>query len=181
MALVVEDGTGKADAESLISVADATSYHAARGNTAWADLASDTVREQMLRRATDYMQATYKQRWKGVPVTTTQALDWPRAYVEREYSYSTATTPPSSIDGNLWWPSNEVPVAVQRACAELALRAIDGDLAPDLDAPVIREKVGPIETEYAVGARQSTVFRAIEGMLAPFFAASGGMLKVTRA
>lgn len=180
MALIVEDGTGKADAESYISVADATAYHAARGNSAWAGLASDTVREQMLRRATDFMVATYKQRWKGVPVSTVQALDWPRAYVEREYSYSTLGTPPSSIDGNLWWPSDEVPTAVQRACAELALRAIDGDLAPDLGAPVVREKVGPIETEFAPGARQTTVFRAIEGMLAPFFIAGGGQIKVVR-
>jgi hypothetical protein len=174
MALEVEDGTGKADAESYISVADASAYHEARGNTAWAGLASDTEREQMLRRATDFMTATYRERWAGYRVSTTQALDWPRYEVPIK---------DVTVGGQFpaYYASDEVPVAVQRACAELALRAIDGDLAPDLDAPVIREKVGPIETEYAVGARQSTVFRAIEGMLAPFFATSGGMLKVSRA
>jgi hypothetical protein len=36
MALIVEDGTGLANAESYVSVADATTYHANIGNTAWA-------------------------------------------------------------------------------------------------------------------------------------------------
>ena len=181
MALIVEDGTGKADAEAFISAADASTYHTARGNAAWAALASDTVREQMLRKATDYMQQIYKLRWKGVPVTTTQALDWPRAYVSREYVYSTAGTPPSSIDGTLWWPSDEVPTAVARACAELALRAIDGDLAEDLDVPVTSETVGPISVTYAAGARQTKTYRAIDAMLSPFLEGTGGMLKVSRA
>ncbi|MBW2635985.1 MAG: hypothetical protein JRC86_00410 [Deltaproteobacteria bacterium] len=38
MSIVVEDGTGKADAETLISVADATAYHTARGNAGWNDV-----------------------------------------------------------------------------------------------------------------------------------------------
>lgn len=173
MALVVEDGTGLSTAESYMSVADATAYHLARGNAAWAGLASDTVREQKLRLASDYMVATYRERWAGWRVNSTQALDWPRYEVPM----------PDTVGGLVmnYYPSNAVPAIVARACAELALRAIDGDLAPDLDAPVVREKVGPIETEYAAGARQSTTYRAIDSMLAPLFAASGGMLKVSRA
>ena len=38
MALEVEDGTGKSTAESYISVADATTYHTARGNSTWNDI-----------------------------------------------------------------------------------------------------------------------------------------------
>jgi hypothetical protein len=174
MALVVEDGSGLSTAESYISVADATTYHAARANTAWADVADDATREALLRKATDFMVATYRERWAGYRVSTTQALDWPRYEVPFKDATVGGTFPS-------YYDSNEVPVAVQRACAELALRAIDGDLAPDLDAPVVREKVGPIETEYAVGARQSTVFRAIEGLLSPFFVSGGGQLKVVRA
>lgn len=51
MSLVTEDGTAKADAESYCTVAFATTYHSDRGNAAWAALASDTVREQLLRPA----------------------------------------------------------------------------------------------------------------------------------
>jgi hypothetical protein len=181
MALIVEDGTGKSDAESFIAVADATTYHAARGNAAWAALASDTVREQMLRKATDYMEQVYRQRWKGQRVTATQALSWPRAWVSRDDYYRTGSVPPDSIDGSFYYPSDEVPAEVARACAELALRAIDGDLAADQETPVTSETVGPISVTYAEGARQSKIYPAVAAMLAPFLEASGGRIKVSRA
>lgn len=167
MALEVEDGTGKADAESYISVADATTHHADRGNSAWAGLASDTVREQMLRKATDFMEAYYGDRWKGERTTTTQALSWPRTGVCQNDSEIA---------------SNVVPVAVQRACAELALRAIAGDLAPDLAAQVKSETVGPISTTYADGARQQVKYQAVDGMLSNLLNGSGdNMVKFVRA
>lgn len=165
MALVVEDGTGKADAESFISVADALAYHEARGNAAWAAVATDTVREQLLRKATDYMEFAYGQRWKGVRTTTTQALSWPRSGV--------------FINDNLI-PSNVVPTAVQRACAELALRAVSGDLAPDLGAQVKSETVGPLATTYADGARQQTKYQAVDSILSGLLDGSSGMIKLVR-
>lgn len=174
MALIVEDGTGKSDAESYSSVADATTYHTARGNAAWAALASDTIREQLLRKATDYMVATYRTRWAGYRKTTTQAVDWPRYEVPILDSATEGTYA-------AFYASDEVPTAVARACAELALRAIDGDLAADLDVPVTSEQVGPISVTYAEGARQTKTYRAVDAMLAPFFEASGGMIKVSRA
>ena len=75
--LIVEDGTAKPDAESYISAADASTYHAARGNTDWAALTT-LAKERALRRATDYMLQVYSLQWAGVRHTTTQALDWPR-------------------------------------------------------------------------------------------------------
>ena len=47
MTLIVEDGTGLANAESYVSVADATTYHANIGNTAWAAITSDATKEQL--------------------------------------------------------------------------------------------------------------------------------------
>ena len=73
--MIVEDGTGKADAESYLSVADADSYHTARANSAWADVAEPT-KEAALRYATDYLDGTY--RWRGEIKEETQALGWPR-------------------------------------------------------------------------------------------------------
>jgi hypothetical protein len=161
MALIVEDGTGKADAESYISVADATAYHAARGNAAWAALASDAVREQMLRKATDYMEQAYSERWKGERATTDQALSWPRSGVH-------------GVD------SDVVPSAVSRACAELALRAISGDLAPDLSGQVKSETVGPISVTYADGARQQVKFQAVDSMLSALLEGSSITVKLVR-
>ena len=174
MALIIEDGTGMAAAESYISVADATTYHTARGNAAWAAVASDTIREQLLRKATDYMVASYRERWDGYRVTTTQALDWPRYEVPIRDSATQGVYA-------AFYDSDSVPAAVAKACAELALRAIDGDLAEDLDIPVISETIGPISTTYAEGGRQTKVFRAVDAMLSPFFKGAGGMLKVSRA
>lgn len=169
MALIVEDGTGKADAESYISVADATTYHANRGNAAWAALASDTVREQLLRKATEYMLQVYRLAWDGSRVDITQALDWPRLYVPRVDVVGGYGGFASYYDNDI------VPVEVQRACAELALKANSGPLAPDLTQGKKRVKVGSIETEYDQYSPQTKRYRSIDLMLAPFLASTGGV------
>lgn len=172
MPLVVEDGTGRADAESLCSAAAADTYHVNRGNAAWAALDA-TGKEQALRKATDFM-SVYRNRWAGYRKTTLQALDWPRFSVPiKDAGY-----------GGYWayYDSESVPLAVQNACAELALKSLTTTLAPDLKPPRTRVKVGPIETEFARGDRQTTTFRAVEAMLLPYFGAGGGLnVKVTRA
>lgn len=173
MSLIVEEGTGKADAESYISVADATTYHANRGNAAWAALASDTVREQLLRKATEYMQQTYRLRWKGVRTSTTQALDWPRSGVEID------DVPLGRIA--YYYSTSSVPVEVQRACAELALKASTADLLADLSQGVKSKKVGPIEVTYDENSNRSKQYVAIDRMLVPYLATSGAMMKVSRA
>lgn len=162
MALIVESGTGLASAESYCSVAFATQYHADRGNAAWAALASDTLREQYLRRATEYMVAVYRQLWKGYRAYQVQALDWPRAYCPI----------PDVVGGtgsfSVYVPMNEVPVVVQRACAELALRAITADLLGDLEQATIREKVGPLEVEYDPNSPQRKRYPQVDRLLKPF-------------
>jgi hypothetical protein len=181
MALIVEDGTGKADAESFISVADATTYHTNRGNSAWTGLASDTIREQHLRKATDYIEEVYRLRWKGQLKTTSQSLAWPRAWVEREDFYVTSSAIPD-VNGNFYYPDDEVPTEVKNACAELALRSIDGQLSPDLTQGVKREKVDVLEVEYDTTSPQYTRYRAIDNMLAPLLKSTGGAFrKVMRA
>lgn len=173
MALVTEDGTGKADAESLISVVDADTYFSARADTVWTALTT-AAKEAALRKATDYMQATFALCWAGMRVTTTQALDWPRAWVPRK------DAPSGYRSSTAYYVSTSVPVAVQRACAELAVRASAAPLSPDVGAQVKSETVGPISVVYADGARQSDNYRAIDAMLAPFLK-GGGSIPVIRA
>jgi len=159
MTLIVEDGSGKSDSESYISVADASNYHTVRGNTAWAALTTDALREAALRRATDYMRQAYRSRWQGYKVNEDQALDWPRYDVEVE-GYA--------VDSDI------VPTEVKNACAELALRASAADLNPDLTQGVAREKVGQIEVEYDKASPQFTRYRAIDALLSPYLKAGGG-------
>lgn len=156
--LLTEDGSIVSGAESYISVEDASAYHAARGNAAWAALATDTIREQCLRKGTDFMRQAYRSRWQGVKVDEDQALDWPRYDVVVE-GYVIA--------------SNIVPAEVKNACAELALRASEGDLLADQSQGVIREKVGQIEVEYDRSSPQQARYSAIESLLAPYLLAGG--------
>ena len=137
MAFVVEDGTGKSDATSYISVADADAYWADRGEpTEWA-AADNTGKEQALVQATSYLDAHY--RWiSGTIGSTDQALGWPRD---------------NALDKHgRYYDSDEVPAEVEAAVCELAQKVLEGDtLITDVESRVTREKVGPIETEYGSG------------------------------
>ena len=169
MALIVEDGTGLADAESYCTLAFATGYHAARGNASWAAVATDAAKEALLRKATDFMVQAYRMRWDGYRLTATQALDWPRALVMRRDRVGVM----SGYSANSYYEANVVPPEVQRACAELGLRAITVDLAPDQGRVTIREKIDVLEFEYAQGSLAYTQFRAVEELLATFFGGAG--------
>lgn len=168
MTLIVEDGTGKADAESYISVADADTYHANQGNTAWAAIATSTLKEQALRRGMTYMTGEYRDRWDGRRASATQRLDWPRLMVAIR-----------DIAGHL--ASDFIPPDVMYAHAELALLAADGPLAPNLERGVLREKIGPLEFDYDPAAPQVTQYRAVDMMVKPFLAHSGNTVRLSRA
>ncbi|MFZ3286547.1 MAG: DnaT-like ssDNA-binding protein [Telluria sp.] len=175
MALIVETGAIVAGAESLCSVATADTYHSDRANTAWAALTTPN-KEAYLRRATEYMTATYRKRWKGVRMSSAQTLDWPRGYVYLE---------PVITGANQSFPnlvaSNIVPVEAQRACAELALKASSADLLADLSQGVKSKKVGPIEITYDERSPQTKRYVAVDRMLKPYLSGSDSMLKVVRA
>lgn len=166
MALVPETGAGLANADSYISVEDATARHANLGNTAWAAAASDTVREQALRLATIFMEQVYRSRWAGRRISATQALSWPRYDV--------------CIDGYSV-DSDIVPAEIANACADLALKALSGDLNADLTRGVVRKKVGPLETEYDRYSPQGKRFPAIDMSLAPYLTGSAANVPLERA
>ena len=68
MALITEDGTGLADAESYCAVTEADAWHAAHGNpSAWTQ-ADEPAKETALRLATQFIDATSPGRWRS---------DWP--------------------------------------------------------------------------------------------------------
>ena len=166
MALIVENGSQVAGAESYASVADASTYFTARANAAWAALASDALREAALRQACDYIEAVYGLRWKGERVAITQALSWPRDGVV--------------VDG-VELSTTAIPAALMRANIELALKASAGELLSDQGAQVISETVGPISVTYAAGARQATRYAYVENMLAGLLDGGLNQIPVQRA
>jgi hypothetical protein len=164
MALVVEDGTGKIDSESYISVADATTYHAARANSDWLLI---TDKEAALRKATDYMIQVYRSLWQGYRAVTDQALDWPRLSVyHNEYLEEIQIA------------SNIIPIEVKNACAELALKTYtDEVLLTDEEQKVTMEMIGPITIKYSDNSTTATKkYSSINAMLKPFLKSSGSQV-----
>ena len=160
MALTVEDGTGLSSADAYVSVADATTYHANLGNTAWAS-AAESAQEIALRRAAQYIDARF--RYRGWRLTTTQALEWPRSYYE----------PDGRTES--WIPKN-----LKEAVCEAALRALSDTLYEDVSTDrVTEETVGPITVKYA-GKGGQTRMPVVDALLARY-AIGGGGIRLERA
>ena len=137
MALVVEDGTGKSDADAYVSQADADTYHSDRNNTAWASLTS-AAKDAAIRYATVTLDGLYE--WSGELTSTTQALDWPRSGAED--------------DEGRTFDDDEIPDAIPDATCELALLSSSTALNSSYDrgGAVKSERVGPLAIEYFNGA-----------------------------
>lgn len=164
MALTVEDGTIVAGAESYCTVAYATTYHYARGNSAVWKGYNEIHLENALRKATDYMLQKYGNRWMGYRKSSSQVLDWPRSYV-----------PINDLVALEYISDALVPVEVKNACAALALRALTDNLLDDEEQVVIREKVDVIETEYSPHSSQRKRYPEIDLMLRKYLIASDGL------
>lgn len=144
MAFVVEDGTGKPDANSYIPVEYADDYFQLRGNETWTFIQDPVEKERALVQATDYIDARWGSLLASVRTTDTQALEFPRKKWEG------------------------IPETLKKATCEYAVRALIQPLAPD---PVVdesghtvlesKEKVGPIEEtkKYADYSSDGIVWR----------------------
>ena len=105
MALVVEDGTAKSDADSYVSVSTASSYFADHGSPAAWSSASGGAKDAALRYAAVWMDGNWN--WVGEIVTGTQARSWPR-YGAEDHEYRDIAY-------------DSVPQRIQDAQCELAL------------------------------------------------------------
>jgi hypothetical protein len=161
MSLVVEDGSGKSNANSYCDVAFADAYvatYAANSDqVAWAAL-DQAGKEARLQKGTQYLEVVYKRRWVQRRNDDRQALSWPRSWVEDGDGFAVG--------------SNVVPVVVKQATVEAALRA-GSELVPDIaTAPIVSESktVGPISTSktYMGGKPVTTRFRKIDLLIAEF-------------
>ncbi len=187
MSLVTEDGTGLANAESYISVANAITYHTNRGNTSWVSLTT-TQQEQSLRLATDYMMSEYRLMWLGRRVLITQALDWPRVGVILEDFGGSQGRKGMGSYGLFQVAFNIVPTEVAWVCAEFALRAgsVIGQtspLDPDQSQNVLKEIVGPISIDYDPDSPQQIRYRQLMNKIRVYMLAGGSAvsMKLVRA
>ena len=170
MTIVVEIGNAASNSECYISVADADIYHASIGNSIWTNLLL-AEKEQALRRAANYMTQYYRLQGKGTRVNSTQALDWPRWNVQ---------VPDIIGYGRNYVLQTEIPIAVMRANADLALIAAAGDLNPAQTERVISEQVGPLKVQYDPSSPQNTRYVAVHALLAPYLSSGSGMARLVR-
>lgn len=141
MSLVVEDGSGLANADSYVSLADASTIATSFGLTFAISGGDEPLAEAALRRATVWLDASYRHRFSGWKRRyRAQALEWPR-----QGAYDTNSIPQ-------YIPEDQVPVEIRRATVIAAVRekASPGSLSPDITPGEItkRLKVGSYEEEY---------------------------------
>lgn len=165
---VVETGTGSATANSYCSEAAATAYHETYGNPDQWIAATPFDHQDALRQATRALDIRYGSWWSGVRAGSTQALDWPRAYV-----YDAAGYPV---------PTSTIPTRLQQATAILALLHIQGeDIMPstqtgaDIKSETLSSASGASKSvTYIGGKRAETQFPIIDRMLMSAGLTSGG-------
>lgn len=130
--LIVEDGTGKPDAESYATAEDLVLYAMKFGVVIPADL---VAKEALLRRAALAMDGMT---WKGRKSSGEQALSWPRREVR--------------LDGENK-PDRYLPARIQYGQMALAAEIHKDDIDPidQRKGAVTKDKVdGAVEREYAV-------------------------------
>lgn len=151
MALVTEDGTGLANAESYLSVSDADTYWSNRGDTVWS-AAATANKEEALRRATQYLDSTF--RWVGVLKDLDQALGWPRSGAEDHEGRDLV---------------DQVPTLLEQATAELAKAALSEELlvTKSKDDRASRVKAGSVEVEFEPAAELQKAYVLAERILTP--------------
>lgn len=157
MALVIENGTGKADAESYASVSDFDAYLTRRGLTLSTD--TEANKEKLLVLASDYIEGL-ADKIQGNKSSYQNALQFPRSSVFLYDHYI---------------GSDEIPTQLINAQCQLAYDMESNDAFPVGEGTsVVREKVGPIETEYKNGNYAPTpVFTKFDVLFAPFLRSGG--------
>lgn len=116
---VVEDGSGKSDANSYATIAEADAYMNDYKNlpAEW-DTSTEVQKQVAMIRGTQYIEDLARGRFKGVQTSEDQALQYPRDGVINESGYS--------ID------HDEIPVQLKFSVFESALRVRQGtSLVPD--------------------------------------------------
>lgn len=168
MALVVESGSGAdSSANSYITVAECSTYHADMGNAAWAAASAspDTARENAVIRASRAIDRLYGRKFKGRQTFPgVQAMEWPRIGVYL-------------VDGSFEVDEDEMPTALKHAACEAALRELaeSGSMTPDMErgGAIDQVSAGSVSVTFAKGAPAIATRIAIDGILAPLLKPAG--------
>ena len=164
MALIIEDGSIVANANSYQTVEQFRSHLQLYGEDD--TVYTDAQIEVFLIKAMDKL-ATYRDRYKGDRVSSSQLLDWPRRGATDIYF-------PGEI-----FPKDQIPRELEKAQLQFAKESISNDLQRNKlasEQKAIKKKVGPIEIAYeASEAKQdfTDYFAKAEAHITPLLRKSG--------
>lgn len=171
MALEVEDGTGKANADAYVDAAYVDAYVAKflGGNAAW-DGASEAAKEAAIVRFTQYLDLVYRQDFRGVKRTDEQSREWPRSFVY--------------ADSGRLLSDTLIPEPLKHASAEGAVRAlVTTELIPDLDpsSQGIKSESVAVDTikesiEYVGTKPTTTIYRKLTAVLSKVLNGTSGQV-----
>lgn len=165
MAIEVEDGTGKANANSYASIQNLKDFASARR---FAIPASNPELEALLMKAMDAMRGLD---YAGSKATKNQALDWPRVGVK--------------VNG-FCYGADELPPALINAQCALAIEAQRTELLPTISANasggMIERTVGPITRRWEGGGRSSTrpIVEKAKAYLSELLRTGGSNVRLSR-
>lgn len=168
MAIIVEDGTKVAGANSFILVADCKTYLDLRGETEWGLLVA-TITEPALIKATDFLEQRYRLKWKGEKKTKTQVLSWPRKDVTDEdgFQLTSTTIPQELIDA-------QCLLALRAVDAEGELVNLTTDVTQDNLVKKSKDVLDVLETEREYFQQISqTFYQEVDDLLLPWLDSVG--------
>ena len=150
MALIIEDGTIVAGANSFTTDAELTAYATARGVTL---PATEAERDILQIKATDFLNS-FEPSMSGVRASSEQELIYPRRDVEI-YGYSVA--------------SDSIPLTLKKALLEAAIVANTTTLLTnEVSQNEQRKKIDSLEISYFSGGKKTKAsFQSVQNYLAP--------------
>lgn len=163
MALVPEDGTGLANADSLCTRAYANAYHATvNQSTNWEASDTDGAKRDAALRVAAIVVSEWVPEWLGCQLTTTQALAWPRVGYDRQ-------------GGSLAVSGQAAPTRILQLQCEVAYLQKTGSVFTKGESRNIAEVVvGPLEVVYDLARAASKRYPQLN-RLAALFQAPGGL------
>jgi hypothetical protein len=174
LAVIIDASVGGSASNSFTTLAEANTYMEARLNSSSWDDATDDSCNRALVEATREISSLPG--WRGVRVTDTQSLSWPRDY---------AIDPDSAND--FYYESTEIPQRVKDATMELAFQFLVAgttDIASlDSNIGIIEKTVDVITTRYAEPYQRAQGLRRyprVWRLISALMEVSGSQINIVR-
>lgn len=178
MAAAIDSTVGGASANSFVSVAEFTTWAETRQPSTSFD---DATADQRIRALISATRRLDQERWKGVRVNETQALQWPRYGVEKpDLAYSVLDGP--FFMESTWYDTDEIPQRVKNAQMELAYQILAGNASPDNTGLEGFEnvKVGALDITPRHGRRAGKLTEDVLREIQPLIKAGGNNVRLVR-